>query len=260
MFGRAKLAAVTAEFLGTGLLTLAVLTAATRGAIPAAFAAGLTLAVGVLIFGKVSGAHFNPAITLGFWTAGKVKTLKAIAYVAVQVLGAYAAFKLFEYLTGNPLNTGSGEFSGRGLTAEAIGTFVLALAVAVAVYRKYTSAQAAATIGGGIALGVVVASAGSIGFINPAIGLSVLGFDSWVWGIYVVGPIVGAIVGVNLYALLFDDERVAFKAAVAKEKAAKAAAAATATKAETKKEVKKPATTKKSAAQRTAKKAAAKKK
>lgn len=256
MFGRAKIAAIAAEFLGTGLLTLAVLTAATRGAIPAAFAAGLTLVVGVLFFGKVSGAHFNPAITLGFWTAGKIKTLKAIVYIAVQMLGAYGAFKLFEYLTGNPLNTGTGQFSGRGLTAEAIGTFILALAVAVAFYRKYSVGLAAATIGAGIALGVVVASAGSIGFINPAIGLSVLGFGSWVWGIYVVGPIVGAIVGINLYALLFDDERAAFKAAVAKEKATKAAAAASASKVETKKEVKKPATTKKAPA----KKAAAKKK
>lgn len=254
MFARAKLAAVAAEFLGTGMLTFAVLTAATRGAIPAAFAAGLSLVIGVLFFAKVSGAHFNPAITLGFWTAGKVKTLKAIVYIAAQMLGAYGAFKLFEYITGNPLNTGSGEFNARGLTAEAIGTFVLAFAVAVAVFRKYTVGQAAATIGAGIAVGVVIASAGSIGFINPAIGLSVLGFDSWVWGIYVVGPIVGAIVAVNLYALLFDDERAAFKAALAKEKAAKAAAKVSSAKTETKEEVKKPVAKKAPAKKTTAKK------
>lgn len=215
MFGRAKVAAITAEFLGTGILTFAVLIALTKGTVPAAFAAGLAVALGVLFFGKVSGAYFNPAVTLGFWTAGKIKTLKAIIFIAAQVVGAFAAFKLFEYVTGNPINANDGDFSGKGLTAEALGAFVLTFAVAVAVFRKYAAGISAAVVGVALAVGVLLGSAGAIGFLNPALALSILGVGSWVWGIYVVGPIIGGIIAVNLYALLFDDERKAFKEAVA---------------------------------------------
>ena len=43
---------------------------------------GLTIAGGTMVFGAVSGAHFNPAITIGLWSARRVKTLPAIIYVA----------------------------------------------------------------------------------------------------------------------------------------------------------------------------------
>ena len=214
MFSRTKVAALIAEFLGTGILAYAVLAALTRNSIPAAFAVGLTLVALVFFFAKTSGAHFNPAITFGFWTTGKIKTLHAIAFVAVQIAGAFAAFKLFEYVTGNPLNVPEGNFSGRGLTAEILGTFVLAFAVAAATMRKYTNGMAAGIVGSAIAIGVLLASTGSIALLNPALALTILGTSSYVWSIYVVGAFVGAIAAINIYTLLFDDERKALKAAV----------------------------------------------
>lgn len=214
MFSRTKVAALAAEFLGTGILTYAVLAAVTRQSIPAAFAVGLTLAVIVFFFAKTSGAHFNPAITLGFWTAGKIKTLQAVAFIAVQVAAAFAALRLFEYVTAQPLSVPDGTFSGRGLTAEILGTFVLAFGVAAATFRKYTNSQAAGIVGTSIAIAVLLASTASIAFINPALAIAILGTDSWVWGIYVVGPIIGAIAAINMYVLLFDDERKSLHLAV----------------------------------------------
>lgn len=214
MFGRAKLAELAAEFLGAGFLTYAMVAALTKGSLPAAWAAGLVFVVGILWFGR---GHFNPAVTVGFWTAGKIKTLRAVAYIIMQILGAFAAIQLFYYISGNHLDAGDPDFKAAGLVSELLGAFVLAMSLAVAVFRKFTLAQKAAIAGLGVALGVLVAgSAASLGLINPAVALTLFGVGSGVWGVYVVGPVVGAIVAVNLYALLFDDERVAFKSAVKK--------------------------------------------
>jgi len=202
MFGRKKIAMIVAEFLGTGALTLAVLgvSKSTIG-IPyfVAIAAGLTIAVMTLVFGNVSGAQFNPAITIGLWSARRIKTLPAVVYVAAQVLGGGAAYLLYTYFIGQHWKN-SGHFEGHVLAAEAVGTFVFSLAWAAAVYKKFGETKAAAAVGAGLTLGVIVASAASAGFLNPAVAF---GARSWVWGTYVLGPILGSIIGFNLYGLLF---------------------------------------------------------
>ena len=202
MFGRKKIAMVMAEFLGTGVLTLVVLgvSKSTIG-IPyfVAIAAGLVVAGMTLALGAVSGAHLNPAITIALWTTRKVKTLPTIAYIAAQLLGAGAAYLLYTYFIGQDWSN-SGQFESRILIGEAVGAFIFGLAWASAAYQKLPLGQAAAVIGAGLVLGIVAASAASGGILNPAVAL---GLRSWVWGTYVLGPILGAIVGFNLYALLF---------------------------------------------------------
>ena len=68
MFERKKIAMILAEFLGTAILT-AVILAVSKSNLGytyfVALAAGLVLAVGTLVFGSVSGAHFNPVVTIG---------------------------------------------------------------------------------------------------------------------------------------------------------------------------------------------------
>src|SRR5690242_4008173 len=98
MFGRHKSAVLVAEFLGTGVLTLLVLSVqrSTIG-VPffVAMAAGLTMALMILALGGTSGAHLNPAITLAMWSARKLATLHAVLYLAMQMLGAWAAYYLY---------------------------------------------------------------------------------------------------------------------------------------------------------------------
>lgn len=202
MFGRKQIAMIMAEFLGTGVLTLVVLgvSKSTIG-IPyfVAIAAGLVLVAMTLILGAVSGAQFNPAITLGLWTVRKVKTLPAIVYVAAQLLGAGAAYLLFRYFIGQSWQN-NGHFDSKVLVAEAVGAFIFSMAWAAAAYQRLESGKAATVVGIGLMLGIIVASAASGGVLNPAVAL---GVRSWVWGSYVLGPILGAVIGFNLYGLLF---------------------------------------------------------
>jgi glycerol uptake facilitator-like aquaporin len=202
LFERRKIAMVVAEFLGAALLTAVILSVSKSSlALPyfVSLAAGLAVAVGMVVFGSISGAHLNPAITISLWTARKIKTWSAIAYIAAQLLGAAAAYLLYTHLIGSQLHNAS-EYSARVLIAEAVGAFIFALGWATVVYRKLETGKSAFAIGAALFLGMIVASMGSAGLLNPAVALAA---HTWVWGTYVLGPVLGAIIGFNLYALLF---------------------------------------------------------
>lgn len=97
-------AALVAELLGTFMLTAGFLTLfknTSYGAIGIA----LIVAASTLIFAGVSGAHFNPAVTVAQWITRKINGVKAIAYIVAQVLGAIIAFLV---LTG--LNTANFDY------------------------------------------------------------------------------------------------------------------------------------------------------
>ena len=200
---RKKIAMILAEFLGTAILTAVVLAVSKSnlGALAyfVSLAAGLAVAAGTLVFGAVSGAHFNPAITIGLWSARRIKTLPALVYVAAQLLGGVAAYLLYTYFV-NASWANSGVYSPRLLVAEAVGAFVFSLGWAAVVYNKLVGGQAAFVIGGSLILGILIASVASAGLLNPAVAL---GARSWGWGTYVLGPVLGAVIGFNLYALLF---------------------------------------------------------
>jgi len=199
---RKKTAVLLAEFLGTALLTLVVLAVSKSSiGIPyfVAIGGGLAIAAGTLMFADVSGAHFNPAITIGMWTVRRTNTAVSLVYVAAQLLGGAAGYFLFTYLVNQTWHN-SGHFEGRVLVAEATGAFILSLGWAVKTYNRLESGKAAAVVGIAFVLGVLVASAGAGGLINPAVAL---GARSWVWGTYVLGPILGSVIGFNLYSLLF---------------------------------------------------------
>ncbi len=203
MFGRNKIAMLVAEFLGTAFLTLVVLGVqrSTLG-LPyfIALAAGLTVAFGVYAFGGVSGAQFNPALTLGLLVARRIKVTAAVLYVAVQLLGGWAAYAVYHYFVNTQVQAIHSTFSWRLLLAEALGAMIFSMGWAAAAYNKFENSKFAAVAGLSFAIGIVVASAVSVGVINPAVAL---GVRAWAWGTYVLGPVLGAVVGVNAYALLF---------------------------------------------------------
>ncbi|HEX8762645.1 MAG TPA: aquaporin [Candidatus Saccharimonadales bacterium] len=202
MLTRKKVAMILAEFLGTALLTLAVLAVSksTIG-IPyfVAIAAGLVVATVTLTMGAVSGAHLNPLVTIGLLSVRRIKIVPAVVYVAAQLLGGIAAYYLFTYFVGQTWNN-SGDFSGRVLVAEAVGAFIFSLGWAAVVFQKMEAGRAAAVIGMSLMLGVLVSAAGAGGIVNPAVAL---GARSWVWGTFVLAPVLGGIIGFNLYSLLF---------------------------------------------------------
>lgn len=213
MFSRRKVAALAAEFLGTGILAFVVLTVSrSQIGIPyfVAIAAGLVVsALGVALQRDVL---FNPALTLGAWTARRISTVKAVLFIAVQLLGGLAAYSLFKYFSRGTVQELPTAYDGRLLVAEATGAFVFAFVASALAYQKLQPLVRQVVSGVGLTLGIIVASAASAGFINPAVALA---NNAWAWSTYVLGPVLGAIIGVNLYGLLFaprDVETVAAKA------------------------------------------------
>jgi MIP family channel proteins len=174
-----------------------------------ALAHGVVLAVLVSSLGAVSGAHFNPAVTLALWVAGKIDVAKGLAYVAAQLVGGAAAgFALVYFFTdvGPAVPAlGQGVDVVSGIALEAIMTVVLLLAV------FGTAVDPRGPKVGGLAIGLAVAADILLGgtltgaAMNPARwfgpALAAGAFDNWyVWWI---GPFLGAVVAALLYRYLF---------------------------------------------------------
>ncbi len=219
MFRKNKLAMLVGEFLGTAALTLMVLSISHSQLSLNYFiasGAGLIVALMTLALAGISGAVFNPAMTIGLWTVRKLRTLQALSYLAVQFLGGWVAWELFVYLTKISGIHNTGTYNSRILVAEVVGTFVFAFIWAAAIYQRFNLYAKAAAIGGALMGGSLVASLGSAGILNPAVAL---GLHQWGWGTYVLGPVLGAIIGFNLYNLLFVETELAEVAESRAEKA-----------------------------------------
>lgn len=204
MFTKSKAAPVVAEFLGTAMLAMIVLVLSETTAVSyfIATSAAVALAAIVMLFGSVSGAHVNPAITFGLWTARKLGTVRAVSYIVAQLLGGLAAWQLYQYFTEKSLPAKTVAFSTNVWVAELVGAAILTAAVAAIVVRKLDAAQSALIAGTAIFTGIVVAATAGAGFINPAVALSERAFSS----VYVLGPLVGGLVGANLYVYLFGPD------------------------------------------------------
>jgi glycerol uptake facilitator-like aquaporin len=202
MFSKQRAAILVAEFLGTAMLALTVLSVAGSNiGIPyfISLAAGLVLGLAVLTIGNISGAVINPAITVGLWSIKKLTTVQAITYIFVQFAGGIAAYGLYNYLSGTDLKQDVA-YKPELLIAEAVGTAVFAFGIAAAVFNKLEGGVKAFAIGGSLTLGIVIASVGSSAFLNPAVALSA---QSWELASYGLGPVLGAVLGFNLYKLLY---------------------------------------------------------
>ncbi|MDD4286784.1 MAG: aquaporin [Candidatus Peribacteraceae bacterium] len=182
-----------AELLGTATLTFAILgSIQQQTATP--FVAALVLMLAVYMLGPVSGAHVNPAVTVGLWSIRKIKTPEALAYIAAQLVGAVAAQFLFQYLIGGlpqvPVTPGWGV-----AFAEALGAFFLLLGISAVMHGKVHSAAGGLVIGCSLLLGILLASLMSNGLLNPAVALGLRSYSLS----YLIAPFIGAVAAVYLY-------------------------------------------------------------
>lgn len=222
------LTASIAEFIGTFLLA-------------AAFVAGqgqpisvLFALVGiVLIIGAISGAHVNPIVTVGAWVTKKITSIRAIAYLVAQVLGAMLALVVLNAYVGSaaPVDEQAAMF-GQGaatlftstplpdgkewavLFAELLGATIFAFAYASVLREKRERLSAAFTIGLGMFIGLAVAGSAAIyvgggTILNPAVAITTQAFtDTNMWAIAIYGlvPLIGGVLGFLLNGLLRTDE------------------------------------------------------
>ena len=181
---------------------------------------GLTVMACIYLFGKISGAHLNPAVTIGLLVSKNISLIDSVYYIVAQAIGAVLGSLLLFVCLGAPAVT----IGGLGATApglsvgyipamiaECIGTFFLMLVVmGVAVDKKADPGVAGISIGMTVAAVIIVLGAFTGASINPARTFGPYLMDTLLgganlWGffpIYLVGPIVGAILAALIYTYL----------------------------------------------------------
>jgi aquaporin NIP len=204
---------LVAEFIGTFVLVFAGCGAIAVGtASPAALALAFGLAIAVMVYalGHVSGAHFNPAVSIGFAIGRHFPWSRVAVYMVAQVAGAVSAALLLRLTLGPdaPLGvTAPTDSAGRALVWEAVLTFVLMLVItAVATDVRAVGEAAALAIGGAVTLGSLVGGPVSGASMNPArsLGPALVSGDLASLWIYLLGPVVGASLAALVYGYLRD--------------------------------------------------------
>ncbi len=205
-----------AEFIGTFWLVLggcgtAVLAGEKVGWLGVALAFGLTVLTMAYAIGPISGCHLNPAVSIGCFTAGRMKFCECVAYIIVQILGAIlAAYVLSQILVhggkelGDFAANGYGDHSPGGfdktaaILAEGIGTFIFLIVILGATARKAFAGLAGVAIGLCLTLIHLITIPVTNTSVNPARSISQAVFvKDWAIDqlpLFIIVPICGAIV------------------------------------------------------------------
>lgn len=225
---------LAAEFLGTFWLTFggcgsAVLAAAFPqlgiGFTGVALAFGLTVLTMAYAVGHISGGHFNPAVTLGLWSAGRFQASEIGPYVAAQVAGAVAAaFVLLLVASGKPdfavggfASNGFGELSpGKyglvsALVIELVLTGFFLLVILGSTSPRAPAGFAPIAIGLGLTLIHLISIPVTNTSVNPArsTGPALIAGGQWIAQLWLfwVAPIAGAVIAGKIHAWLSENDR-----------------------------------------------------
>lgn len=203
-----------AEFLGTiGIILPPVLYGSmggNPGLVGGALISGLAVLAMVILFGPISAAHLNPAVTLGFAAAGRFPWRRVPSYIGAQLAGSVAAAVLAAVMVhpgiGAPMPAFLADW-GRNIVTESTVTFFLMLVImAVATVRGGELTTAALGVGFAVVVGVLAAAPISGAAMNPAraFGPALLtGGNALVaLPLYFVGPILGAVLAARVYESL----------------------------------------------------------
>jgi aquaporin Z len=199
------------EFVGTLVFLFSISVAVLSGSPMAPLAIGCALMVMVYMGGHVSGAHYNPAVSLAILIRGKLPAGELLPYWIAQILGGLVGCFLASLATGQSLVLAPGENVGTGaaLLVEVVFTFALALVVLNVATAKATSGNSFYGLAIGFTIVVAAFAGGGIsgGAFNPAIATgaalnSVLhgGGAGPLW-IYWVGPLLGGVLAGGTFKL-----------------------------------------------------------
>jgi aquaporin NIP len=210
-----QLRPLLAEFIGTfalvfvGCGTIAI---GKLDALGGAFAFGGAIAVMVYALGHISGAHFNPAVTIGLAAGRQFPWARVPGYILVQAAGATVAALVLKLTlsSGAPLGvTHPSGSDGQAFVWEIVLTFFLVFVVtAVATDARAQKAVAGAAIGGTIVIDALVGGPISGASMNPARSFGpalVAGDFNGLW-IYILAPVVGGIIAAFVYAVMREDK------------------------------------------------------
>lgn len=221
-YWRAHLPRYAGELVGTCLLVfvasgVVVANAAADGVIThvgIAIATGLVVSALIYALGHLTGAHFNPAVSLAFAVGRHFPVRDLVPYWFAQLGGAVLASLLVRLLWGEVAHLGAnlpGLSDGRALLLEMVLTFLLMFVItAVATDVRAVGQGAALAIGFTVLLEVMFAGPASGASMNPARSFGpaeMSGTWEHQW-LYLVGPVLGAVSGVLTYEYLRKAEKV----------------------------------------------------
>jgi aquaporin Z len=223
---RALIAEAFGTFILVGLGSMSITAAQLQGLPPlltVPFGFGLALMAGVALFGHISGAHFNPAVTLAAWIDRRLDWMSAIAYVAVQIIGALAASLMILLLINKDavtatLNQPAAPTTANptGLTVSDLNAFIIELiltTVLVAVILTITNKEPQLAV---LVIPLTLVMIHFVGLplsgasVNPVRSLApaiVSGNYQHLW-VYLTAPFAGSILGWLIYRFvtLHDDD------------------------------------------------------
>ncbi len=208
--GDTRMNKLITELIGTFFLVLTIGLVVATGSPLAPLAIGSVLMVMVYMGGHISGAHYNPAVTLGVWMRGSIETGDVAKYMGVQLLGALLGAAISSYLTGETLTVAHSGNMIPALVAEFLFTFALVLVVLNVATSDATSGNSyfGLAIGFTVMVGAFAVGGISGGAFNPAVGIGAIIVDiamgngsfgdGW---IYLVGPFGGGAAAAMVYKI-----------------------------------------------------------
>lgn len=206
-----------AEYVGTFTLVFAGTGALVINAISGDIThVGVSLTFGLVVLsliytvGEISGAHLNPAVTIGFWIAKKFPIRLVLGYIASQLLGAISASILLKILFPSDRTLGATIPAGSNLQSvvlEFILTWFLMLVIlSVSTGAKEKGATAGIAVGSVVCLEALFAGPISGASMNPArsIAPALVSQNLGSLWIYILAPLIGAGFGVGTFRVLTE--------------------------------------------------------
>jgi aquaporin Z len=215
VFGGCGAAVLAAGFPGLGIAFLGV-----------SFAFGLTVLTMAYAVGHISGGHFNPAVTLGLWSAGRCANRHVVPYILAQVIGATAAAAALWAIASNKPGWTPGGFAANGYGDLSPGHYGLLGALGIEVLMTFfflfiiigTTSKGAATGFAGLPIGFALTLIHLVSIpvtntsVNPArsTGPALFAGGAYLGQLWLfwVAPIAGAVIAGLLTRWMYEREAI----------------------------------------------------
>jgi aquaporin Z len=198
-------------FCGTGAIIIDGVSGGAIGTVGIAITFGLIVMAMIAAVGEVSGAHFNPAVTLGFWVSKRFEGKEVFPYITAQAIGAFFASGVLRFLFPDSLTMGETLPAGPWLQTfvfEIILTFFLMFVIIhVATGSKEQGIIASIAIGAIVLLEALFAGPITGASMNPirSIAPAIVNMNLEHLWMYIVAPILGSVLAVFSWKLIHPE-------------------------------------------------------